>query len=70
MLLTTQDVFVPCPECNADVEVMEATEEGEVLVCDECGVDLKVKSIKNVTDEEGEDELEIKLEILEEDDND
>ena len=33
---------VVCPECSEDVYVDADSEQGEVVSCDECGVDLEV----------------------------
>ncbi len=51
-----------CPECEALVDVDEdEVEEGEVLSCPECGVDLEVISTNplelNLLDDEEEEEL-------------
>jgi alpha-aminoadipate/glutamate carrier protein LysW len=57
-----------CPECEALVDVDEEdVEEGEVVSCPECGVDLEVVNTnpleldlledEELEDEEGDDEL-------------
>ena len=33
---------VVCPECDEDVYVDAESEQGDVVSCDECGVDLEV----------------------------
>lgn len=33
---------VVCPECSEDVYVDAESEQGDVVSCDECGVDLQV----------------------------
>ncbi len=33
---------VACPECSEDVYVDAESEQGDVVSCDECGVDLEV----------------------------
>jgi len=33
---------VVCPECSEDVYVDAESEQGDVVTCDECGVDLEV----------------------------
>ena len=33
---------VVCPECSEDVYVDAESEQGDVVSCDECGVDLEV----------------------------
>ena len=37
---------VPCPECEASLELAVGTEVGEILVCTDCGVDLEVISLE------------------------
>ncbi len=56
-----------CPECEAMVDVDEdEVEEGEVVSCPECGVELEVISTNplelNLLDEENEDEEDEDLE--------
>ena len=36
---------VTCPECAAEFELDEGTEENEIIVCPDCGVDLEVTSL-------------------------
>ncbi len=33
---------VVCPECEEDVFVAKDSEQGEMVSCDECGVDLEI----------------------------
>ncbi|MEE2827855.1 MAG: lysine biosynthesis protein LysW [Myxococcota bacterium] len=35
----------PCPECSTQVDVPEDLLEGELLICDHCGVELEVLSV-------------------------
>ncbi len=35
-----------CPECDAEIEMDDSTELGEILVCADCGVDLEVMSLE------------------------
>ena len=62
-----------CPECEALVDVDEDdVEEGEVVSCPECGVDLEVVNTNplelNLLEEEDEEEEELeKGEMLPED---
>ncbi|GAH08094.1 unnamed protein product [marine sediment metagenome] len=35
-----------CPDCDAQVEVLEDVLVGEILSCPDCGLDLEVKEIK------------------------
>jgi alpha-aminoadipate carrier protein LysW len=50
---------VTCPECEAEIELDATTEEGEIIVCSDCGVDLEVISLNppqvNVAPMEQED---------------
>jgi alpha-aminoadipate/glutamate carrier protein LysW len=39
---------VECPECIASVSLEPGTEEGEIIVCPDCGVDLEVISLSPV----------------------
>ena len=34
-----------CPECEAAIELEAGTEENEIIVCPDCGVDLEVISL-------------------------
>ena len=36
---------VSCPECAAELTLVEGTEVGELIVCSDCGVDLEVTSL-------------------------
>ena len=38
-----------CPECAAEFELDEGTEENEIIVCPDCGVDLEVTALEPVT---------------------
>ena len=37
---------VMCPECAAEIALVEGTEVGEILVCSDCGVDLELTALK------------------------
>ena len=39
---------VECPECAAEFTLEAGVEEGEIIVCPECGVDLEVTSVAPV----------------------
>lgn len=39
---------VECPECAADIALVKGTEEGEIIVCPDCGLDLEVISLSPV----------------------
>ncbi len=36
---------VNCPECDAEITLEAGTEQNEILVCPDCGVDLEVVSL-------------------------
>jgi alpha-aminoadipate/glutamate carrier protein LysW len=36
---------VNCTECEAEIELAENTETGEIIVCPDCGIDLEVVSL-------------------------
>jgi alpha-aminoadipate carrier protein LysW len=38
-----------CVECAAELELAGDTEEGEIVVCPDCGVELEVISVEPVT---------------------
>jgi alpha-aminoadipate carrier protein LysW len=38
-----------CPECAADLELAADVEEGEIVVCPDCGVELEVLSVDPIT---------------------
>ncbi len=37
-----QVVYGPCPECDAEIEVSEEIEKGEIVTCPDCGAELEV----------------------------
>ena len=39
---------VSCPECDASFNINSDVEEGEIIECPECGVELEVISIDPV----------------------
>jgi alpha-aminoadipate carrier protein LysW len=41
-------VTATCPECEATIE-MDAPEQGEIVVCPDCGVDLEVTGLDPLT---------------------
>ena len=51
--------MTPCPECEVDVPVDIDLETGEIILCEECGVELEVVN---------EDPLELALAPDEEED--
>lgn len=34
-----------CPKCDADLELEDNVEVGEIITCDECSAELEVKNI-------------------------
>ena len=40
---------VLCPECEADITLEANTEEGEIVICPDCGVELEVTSLEPAT---------------------
>lgn len=38
-------MFVECPECAAEVELVPDTIVGEIVVCPDCGIELEVVSL-------------------------
>lgn len=41
--------MVECPECGAQINLASDTEEGEILTCHDCGVELEVISLNPPT---------------------
>ncbi|MBN1811770.1 MAG: lysine biosynthesis protein LysW, partial [Anaerolineae bacterium] len=37
-----------CPECDAEVELSAGVEEGEIVVCGDCGAELEVVGLNPV----------------------
>ena len=37
-----------CPECDAEVELEAEVEEGEIVVCSDCGAELEVVGVNPV----------------------
>ena len=35
-----------CPDCDADLDVPQDTEMGEIVSCPGCGLELEVKKVK------------------------
>jgi len=40
---------VTCPECEAEFDIPDNTQIGEIVVCPDCGVELEVESIEPPT---------------------
>lgn len=34
-----------CPECDADIEIADNVVMGEIVPCEECGVELEIMSV-------------------------
>ena len=47
-----------CPECAAEIKLGEDVEEGEILVCPDCGVELEVMSLDPIVLEMAPEEAE------------
>ena len=47
-----------CPECNGVVELSPDTEEGEILECPDCGLELEVIGLEPVQLEQAPQEEE------------
>jgi len=41
--------MVECPECAAELDLGSDLEEGEILVCPDCGVELEVMGLDPIT---------------------
>ncbi|HEX2980525.1 MAG TPA: lysine biosynthesis protein LysW [Anaerolineaceae bacterium] len=37
-----------CPECEANINLKDGTEAGEIIVCPDCGVDLEILALEPV----------------------
>jgi len=37
---------VTCPECAAEINLVDGTEPGEIIVCSDCGVDLEITALE------------------------
>ena len=63
--------MVECPLCNAPIDVEEdELDEGDSLICEECGVSLVVASLNPLEMEEAEEEFDELDEDLEEEEED
>lgn len=38
-----------CPECDGNIPIAADSEEGEVLICAECGAELEILSLSPLT---------------------
>ncbi len=62
--------MIECPECGADIDVEEdELDEGETLLCDECGRSFLVTSVDPLELEPEEDDFDLD-EDFEEDEED
>jgi len=50
--------MVECPVCEAEIEFIDGTVEGEIIECPDCGTKLEVKSTDPFTLEEAPQEEE------------
>lgn len=56
--------MVTCPLCDSEIDVDEdELDEGDVIVCDECGAELRVASVDPLELEEAEEEEEEEEEL-------
>ena len=44
----SQQLIGHCPECDAELELVDVI-EGEIVVCSDCGMDLEVISLNPIT---------------------
>ena len=42
--MQTKTNVSPCPECGGTLELQADLRQGEIVGCDECGVELEVKT--------------------------
>ena len=47
-----------CTECLAEIQLADDLEEGEIIVCPDCGVELEVLSVDPLTIEMAPEEAE------------
>ncbi len=45
-----------CPVCGAEINLPEGAEEGEIITCDDCGVELEVTGKDSVQEAPLEEE--------------
>lgn len=45
-----------CPVCGAEFKLIEGTEKGEIITCDDCGSELEVTGIDSVEEAPQEEE--------------
>jgi alpha-aminoadipate carrier protein LysW len=38
---------VVCPECGAEISLSEDVVQGEIITCQDCGLELEVKELNN-----------------------
>ncbi len=62
--------MIECPECGADIDVEEdELDEGETILCDECGRTFTVTSLDPLELEPEEDEFDLDEDFEEEDED-
>jgi alpha-aminoadipate carrier protein LysW len=60
-------VMPSCPECENDLDVeMDEVEEGDVLVCDECGTEFEVVGVEPLELSRVDDDLDEDEELFKE----
>lgn len=50
--------MVECPECAAEISLASSVEEGEIIICPDCGVELEVISLDPIVLEMAPEEKE------------
>lgn len=53
-----QVVYGSCPECDAEIEVPEEIDKGQLVTCPDCGVELEVVGLDPIELELAEEEEE------------
>jgi alpha-aminoadipate carrier protein LysW len=48
-LILRRQSMAECLECGAELELAPDVEEGEIIVCPDCGVELEVLTVDPVT---------------------
>lgn len=44
-----QSIMATCPECEAELDLDSDVEEGEIVVCPDCGVELEIMGTDPIT---------------------
>jgi alpha-aminoadipate carrier protein LysW len=57
-----------CPECDSNLDIeLDEVEEGDVIVCEECGTEYEVVAVEPLELARVDDELDEEEEVYEED---